>query len=47
MFAVIGIVLCCAVIPLAVGAMALLGRSKKDKLPANQEAAITQEERNR
>ena len=46
MFAVLAIVLCCAVISLAVGAFAFLGLSKKDKTGANHETAITQEERN-
>ena len=46
MFAILAIVLCCAVITLAVSAVAFLGSSKKDKTSANQETATTQEERN-
>lgn len=46
MFAILAIVLCCAVITLAVGAVAFLGLSKKDKTTANEKTATTQEERN-
>jgi hypothetical protein len=45
MFAVLAIVLCCAVVSLVAGIVAFLGRSKKDKKAANQETAITREER--
>ena len=45
MFAVLAIILCCAVIPVVVGTVAFLGRSKKDKKPATREAATTQENR--
>ena len=45
MFAVLAIILCCAVIPVVVGTVAFLGRSKKDKKPANREAAINQPEK--
>ena len=41
MFAVLAIILCCAVIPLVVGILAFLGISKKDKTAANLETAIT------
>ncbi len=46
MFAILGIVLCCAAISLVVGAVAFLGLSKKDKTPTDQETALPQEERN-
>ena len=41
MFAVLAIILCCAVIPLVVGILAFLGISKKDKTSANLETTLT------
>ncbi len=37
--AVLPIILCCALIPLALGVVAVLGLSKRDKKPADQEEA--------
>ncbi len=37
--AVLPIILCCALIPLAMGIVAVLGLSKRDKKPADQEEA--------
>ena len=45
MFAVLAIVLCCAVIPLGIGIAAFLGFSNKGKEAANQEEANPQQER--
>ncbi len=36
MIAVLPIILCCALVPLALGIFAFLGLSKKDKKPADQ-----------
>ncbi len=42
MLAVLPIILCCALVPLALGIVAVLGFSKKDKKPADQEEATPQ-----
>ena len=38
MLVVLPIIVCCALIPLALGIVAVLGLSKRDKKPADQEA---------
>ncbi len=45
MLAVLPIILCCTVIPLALGIVAVLGLSRKDKQPADQEGIMPQQER--
>ncbi len=42
MLAVLPIILCCTLIPLALGIVAVLGLSKRDKKPADQEEATPQ-----
>ena len=42
MLTVLAIIICCAVIPVVVGIVAFLGRTRKDKKPANQEAIVAQ-----
>ena len=42
MLAVLPIILCCALVPLALGIVAVLGLSKKDKKAAHQEEATPQ-----
>ena len=42
MLAVLPIILCCALVPLALGIVAVLGLSKRDKKPADQEEATPQ-----
>ena len=45
MFAVLAAILCCAVIPVVLGIAAYSGLFTKKKEAANQEEAITQQER--
>ena len=45
MAAILPVILCCALISLALGIVAVLGLSKKGKKPANQEEAITQQDK--